>query len=660
MLGVGVGVAPPSQHEKDGNSGPLKILLVGQSEDYYTISTVQNVLAPETLVAENQVTFWWHDRTNDGTAGVQSVALTQDTVANDARVTAGMVAMANTFMRATSRDVHLVMMAVSGTEPRELMDDAFVPSGTKRRWQDDWALHDAATADGIPIHYGWHSWFAAPGTYAADYGKAFAAYLWGRDLNGDLLTYSEAAPLPLSIGGNTWAVSRTLREMFGGDGPQWVAMGGAHRFMDTDPTDLENATTYVGGGSQFSFVNKELATQSWRSLLDNPAFAGRVIKTEMHLNAHAIGRPDGSGGWVDGTHPSGVTDDGINRRARLTAHAILRAMGSESFSLPVVDTAQWQADGSFMEFWSSAGQITTSRLAAGDPALSATYSHWTEVAGVQINGAPAQNAQIVNGRVRVYPNSGMFTNTSLVTFGEGGASGGLMFPEDPLNEFYKNWPVVDVGLSDVPGLPLAHLPDQSVMASTIMGASQFITGPAGPYFVDPVGNLPAGASQFTGTVTFAMDAAQTSNQGYLVGISGLQVQLWANNSNQDVILTVRDNSGGFLVSAASAGSNQFTHGVIVTLTVSIDLVAGFARVWKDGDPLPIIDASFISTDPFFQGVREVQLLANSNGATQLEGTVEYAAAWFEATTDGTQPQSAPYVEISGDDAAVALHPWKLP
>jgi hypothetical protein len=89
-------------------------------------------------------------------------------------------------------------------------------------------------------------------------------------------------------------------------------------------------------------------------------------------------------------------------------------------------------------------------------------------------------------------------------------------------------------------------------------------------------------------------------------------------------------------------------------------VAGFARVWKDGDPLPIIDASFISTDPFFQGVREVQLLANSNGATQLEGTVEYAAAWFEATTDGTQPQSAPYVEISGDDAAVALHPWKLP
>jgi hypothetical protein len=644
------------------NASPLKVLIVGQSEDFYTISTVQNVLAPEPLVAENQVTFWWHDRQNAGLAGVQSVTLTDAAVAGDPRVTAGMVAMANTFIRTTSRHIHLVMMVVSGTEPREVMDDAFVPGGPKRDWEHDWALHQAATADGIPIHYGWHSWFAGPGSYVDDYGKAFAAYLWGRDLNGDLLTYSEAAPLSLAIADKTWQVSRTLRDMFGGDGPKWIAMGGSHRFIDTDEVnDLENATTYVGGATQTSFSQKERATESWRALVRSPAFAGRVVDVGMHLNAHAIGKSDGAGGWTDGTHPSGETDDGINLRARYTALAILRGAGIETFALPIIDNAEWQPDGSYMEFWSNAGPITTLRLARSEPALPATYPHWTNVAGVQIDGVPAQNAQIVNGRVRVYPNSGSFTNTTLITFGEGGASGSLVYPDDPLNEFYKNWPIVDVGLLDVPGLPLSHLPDPAVLASTVEGAPQFTVEPAGPYFMDPAGNLPANAAAFTGTVTFAMDPAQTDNSAYLIGISGLQVQIWANNSNQDVLLSVRDNTGSFLVQSVSGGQNQFILGVMTTLTVSVDLVAGYARVWTDGDPTPIIDASFTSTDPIFQGVREVQMLANgSNGANQFEGVIERVAVWFEATPNGTLPVSAPYAEIAGDDATVAQHLWKLP
>lgn len=453
-------VEPFARRRQSSAAAPFKALLAGQSEDFYTLSPFHNTLPPEPLAAQGMVTFWWHDRVNDGAPGVQSVTLDDAAVAGDARVTAGMVAMANVFLRhLPGREVHLIMLVQSRTEPREVMDDAFVPVNQdgqpKRRWQDDWAVHEAATADGVPVQWGWHSRFAAPGTYADDYAKAFAAYLWGRDLNGGLLTYSEGAPLDLTVGADIWQVSRTLRDMFGGDGPKWIAMGGAHRFAISAEPDMITATTLTGGGPQFPFQNKEGATLSWRSLAEDPAFAGRVADAGMHLNAHSVGRDNGADCWEDSAHPSGWTDEGINYRARQTAHAILRGAGITSFGLPVIGNAEWQEDGSYMECWSSAGPITTLRAAAGDPFLPATHPHWTRVSGVQVDGVPAQRADLAAGRVRVYPNNGgTFTNLSSVTFGDGGGSGTLLFPQDHQNALYRDFPVVDVGLADVPGLSL--------------------------------------------------------------------------------------------------------------------------------------------------------------------------------------------------------------
>lgn len=154
MLGVGCAVTGHTvgQRRQSSAADPFKAVILGQSEDFYVISSGKNILAPEPLVAQGLVTFWWHNRVTDGAPGVQSVTLDDAAVAGDARVTAGMVAMANVFMRhLPGREVHLVMLVQSGTQPREVMDDAFVPSNPeapKRRWQDDWEVHAAATAEG--------------------------------------------------------------------------------------------------------------------------------------------------------------------------------------------------------------------------------------------------------------------------------------------------------------------------------------------------------------------------------------------------------------------------------------------------------------------------------------------------------------------------------
>lgn len=661
MLGLNISVTGCVVHQRrqSGTAVPFKVVILGQSEDFYVISPGKNSLQPEPLVDQGRVTFWWHDRTNNGALGVQSVTLDDTAMEGDARVTAGMVAMANVFMRhVPGRDVHLIMLVQSGTQPREVMDDAFVPNNPeapKRRWQDDWAVHDAATADGVPVQWGWHSWFAGPGAYADDHGKAFAAYLWGRDEAGNLLTYSEASPLGLTIGADTWAVSRTLRDMFGGDGPAWVAMGGSHRFEDYSSTDLQSATTYAGGGVQANFLNKERATRSWRALAESAAFAGRVSRVGMHLNAHSIGEPDGAGGWQDGTHPSGWTDDGINYRARQTAHAILRGAGVTGYGLPVIDNAEWQPDGSYMEFWSSAGPITTLRAAAGDPALPGTYPHWTEVLGVQVDGEPAQNTGLAAGRVRVYPNSGVFTSLSRVSFGEGGGSGNLLFPEDSINALYRDFPIVDVGLTDVPGLPLAHLPDGAVMASTVPGLPTFTSTESGPYFADPA-TVPAGTGAITLTADIALASEPVDNSPTLFSINGLQLRLQPVLPNNFLRMTVKDNSGTTLVNNVSSANGVFTTDVLTTFTCSADLAAGYARVWVDSEL--VIEETFSSTAPAFQTSRRVALLAEAFGSDQSKGTVQRAAAWFEATPDGTLPGGPPHGEIAGGAATVNAHPWK--
>ena len=651
MIGVGLTLGSGAAAAGQGGAGPapFKVAIWGQSEDDRILSSYFHTIPKEPLLAEGRVTFWSHshDPAEPGAAGVRSVLLDATSVATDA-VTPPMIRMANTLIQAMpGRDIHILMMTLSGSAPQEIMDDGFVVSGTKRRWQDDWALHAAATADGIPVGYGWHSWFAAPGSWADNYGQNMCAFLLGRALDGSPLSYSEAAPLDV----NGIQVSRTLRDLYGADMPLWIAPGGAHAFVPLE--DLASATLNAAGGTNTGLWNKQRSTQSWRAAVSDSGLSAYFAGPQIQIQGYANGEDDGTGTWSDQSHPSGWTEEGYNLRVTQIAHAILRGAGLAAWPLPVIDGAEWEPSGAHVDVWSSAGPITTLRRERGDPPLGDGCPHWTDVLGFQIDGAPATRAEIQHdGRVRVYPNAGSFSSATTLTFGEGGATGWIAHDADAQNAAWRDYPIVDLGLYRLSGVPVRPLPADEVLVSTIVGAPTFTTSTAGPYFIDPVAL--GSPSAVTIRVKGSVDFAASGNAVDLAEITGqvLQVQVLTNNGA--LRFYVRNTDGSYLVQAQYAPSGTVQDGVAFDLVVCLDHATGTLRAWVDG--AQVFSASF-GPGTGFQSVRNLALLGEDAG-NMLVGTFDVVEAWKSATPDGTLPGGTPHVSISGPAGVVNAHPWK--
>jgi len=659
MLGSGIGLSlmRSTELKHEGRPtlpdvpsvAPFVTAIWGQSEHQHILLESDDVLPKGELVDQDRVTFWWHDRETDGAGGVQSVTL-NDTTRSTGVVTAAMVAMGNTFMRQMpNRDIKIIMHTQSGTTPTELMDDSFVANNLEgesaRRWQDDWALNAAATADGYVVDHPWHSWFAAPGSWGDNYGQNMFTFIKGRDhVTGNGLSYSEVSPLDV----NGIQVSRTLRDLYAHE-PKWIAASSSHVFVPTD--DLSNSATLAVGGANTSLLNKERSTESWREVIRNPAFSEHFTEEVPHLNGYANGEEQ-AGEWRDQAHPTGKIDAGINRMARQMAHVIMRGAGVTSWAVPAITNAEWQPDGSFMEFWSDSGSITTYRGGTGPGDDS---PHWTDVLGLEINSEPATRAEIQpNGRVRVYPNSGVFTDTTVVQFGSGGASGWVQHDEDAFAGLWDDFPIVDVGLPDLAGVPLGVLPAASVMSSTIEGVSSFQTTDAGPQFNDPT-TVPEGTSALTFRAVLVVDTDGSIDTPDILFLSNSQLRIVATVSGERLMLTVRDSSDARLLNNRRTPTGSFPTGVNNELLVKVDLVAGRALIYMNGDSLPIFDESFTAVDPTWSTSRRFTIL----GPRQFKGSVESLQLWLnEAVLDNSIPVSSPYKEVSGAAAAVNLDPWK--
>lgn len=349
---------PPDPVAPLPTSTPFVVAIWGQSEVDRILNTFSDGQAAnvgidhEPLVDQDRVTFWWHDRTLPGLSGVQSVRLSDATV-QLGLVTRAMVAMANVFMRQLpGRDIKIIMHTQPGTSPVEIMDEA---QANKRDWRDDWALSQAATADGHLVEYGFHSWFAAPGSWGDDYGQNMFAFLTGRDhVTGANLVYLQSDPITV----NGINIQRTLRDIYPHN-PKWIAVSGAHAFIPQQ--DMQNATTDATGKVRAGLVKKAEATASWRKVIRNPKLAAHFTPEVFALHGYANGVDKGDGTWTDHAHPSAETDAGLNRMARQIAHAVLRGAGVTSFPIPSLRRSQEAVDGSYVDFVSDAGPITTAR-----------------------------------------------------------------------------------------------------------------------------------------------------------------------------------------------------------------------------------------------------------------------------------------------------------
>ncbi|MGB3313152.1 MAG: LamG-like jellyroll fold domain-containing protein [Albidovulum sp.] len=562
-----------------------------------------------------------------------------------APLTAAAAAMAATLIATRPGEKFaLVFHTVSGSDPRMLVDD----SNPGRSWAADKALHDFATADGQHVGLAAVSWFAASGGLGASYGEALFPLFSGKTIAGTPVSF----PATITFGaGGSYHADHWFGELYDYARTRWIPYG-PHRF-DID-ADMLNATHYLGGGMQFNLANKEAARGSWRTMLTIPD-ATMFLPLGLEPLNYVNGRDDGAGGWTDISHPSGETSDGLQAWARLTALTVLQSAGLTGWQVPEFDNCLWESAGAWVEVWSSAGPVTTTRLARGEPALGAAHAHWTDVMGFQINGQPAENMQIVSGRVRIFPNSGTFTHTDMVQFGEGGASGMISYPDDHIAGTWKNLPIVDIGAAGLDGVSVRPLADTAILANTLpVGAPSFHSSGTGPYFLDPQ-NVPANTTAITHAARIRFpDLPGSTAMLFSQSATGFDVELMNTGSLR---VTVEDGTGLRTITSATVAT-PLAADVWYDIVCSADQTAKVFRV--------VINGALIATVPFsvpgngvFQSNRALSYLARNSGTLQLAAEVEYLRTWLSATGNGAAPIGAPYKSITGPASSANNDPWKL-
>lgn len=608
----------------------------GQSEPERILSAFyDNTTAPSVADAEAVQIFV-------GAAATPSRHLVSDSQP----YTAAAAAMAATLIAARPGEKFgIIFHTVSGTDPRALVNDA----DTSRLWANDRALHDFVTADGQKVGFAAMSWFAAPGSLGANYGQALYPLFSGRLLNGTSVTF----PADITYGASsTYHADHWFGELYDYAHTKWVAYG-PHRF-DID-ADMQDATHLVGGASQVNLANKQLARESWRAMLAVPT-ATMFLPAGLEPVSYVNGFDDGAGGWTDYAHPAGNTPDGTQALARMTALAVLEAADLVSWQAPVFDNCLWEPTGAYVEVWSSAGPVTTTRLARAEAALPATFPHWTTVMGFQINGQPAQNAQIVAGRVRIFKTGGgNFLNTDTIQYGEGGANGQIQFPEDALNATWKNLPIVNMGVVGLNGIPVRPLPSTAVLANTLpAGTPKFTTSATGPYFLSPT-NVPAGTSAITFAGRFRMATMPaTSAMIFSQANAGFDIEIL--------------NSGVLRANARDGAAVKVINNVLIStglvanvwydIICAIDQVAQTLKVSVNGTLISTVAFS-AAGNGLFQSNRTLSFLARNTATLQFVGEIEYLRVWYSATGSGTAPGGAPVKQILGPASVANADGWKL-
>lgn len=611
------------------------IAIWGQSEPDRIISTFHNTTTPPNVADAEAVQIFY------GAAATP----TRHIVTNAAPLTAGAAAMAATLIaERPGEKFAVIFQTVPGTDPRELVNDA----NPGRSWAADKALHDFATADGQHVGLAAMSWFAAPGNLGSSYGEAMFPLFAAKTITGATVTF----PATITYGsGLSYQADHWFGELYTYAKTRWVPYG-PHRF-DID-ADMQDATHLVGGAVQTNVANKQAARQSWRSMLALSS-ATMFLPATVEPLTYVNGIDDGAGSWTDFAHPAGNTPDGIEAWARLTAHAILRSAGLTNWTVPVFDQSLWESSGAWVEVWSAAGPVTTTRLARGEAALVPGQTHWTEVMGFQINGAPARNTQIVAGRVRIFPNSGSFTYADAITYGEGGATGMVAFPEDYFAATWKNLPIVTTGAAGVNGIPVRPLPAASALTNTLPAPAQpFTTSATGPYFLDPV-NAPAGTTQVTFAARFRLTALPASSS-ILFAQAGTSCDVEILN-NGSLRVNLRDSAAVKVINngLVSAG---LAAGIWYDLVCSADMVAHVFRVRLNGTLIATLSFA-VSGTGLLASNRAISFLARNNATLQFVGSIETLKAWFTGTATGAEPTTTPYKSIAGPAATANADAWKL-
>ncbi|MGB3315930.1 MAG: hypothetical protein WBB85_16130, partial [Albidovulum sp.] len=563
-------------------------------------------------------------------------------------VSSALAAMAETLIDAApGHKFSVIFQTKGGSSPNELVDDG----NATRSWAADKALHDLAVTDGAHVGLAMWLWFGSPGSgFGANYADAIFPLFGKKTLAGADVTI----PGTITHGGGSYNADHWFGELYDYAKTKWVSSG-PHRF-DIN-ADMQNAFQETGGAFNNFLVNMDAARDAWRAATGN-ANATMFLPDSFEHIVYENGRTDGSGGWTDQSH-GGTGPDGTALLARNVALSALDALGITAFTVPEFDSCTWEAAGAYVEVGSSAGNITTTRLARGDAALGTTFPHWSEVMGFYINGVPAENASIVAGKVRILPNSGSFVSSDVLSYGDGGSTGQQQYPEDMLNATWKNLPIVDVGEATVDGVGLRPRPAPSVFANTLAGAAKFTTLAGQTTRFKDLVALPAAMQQITIYVDAAIGAG-FSGGPYLFSVEGtpnLRIQV-LNDGKLRLIMydTTGTNVFNDLILDTITAGNRFK------FTFSIDL-ANTNECWTTFNGVATQRNFTGRAAGFASGVQKLRFLSGIFDNLPFIGDVYELAVWNEYVSGGGNPANDTNLRtngrIVGPAATANAHPWKL-
>ncbi len=580
-------------------------------------------------------------------------------VTTAAPITAGIAAMAATLIAARPGDKFAVaFQTVSGTSYGELVNDAVLP----RQWVNDLALHNLLTDNGkTPVGLAMSTWTASTSGYGDNFIEALFPMFTGRRQDG---TAFAVPGVHTYTGGGSMTLDHTFAEIYDYTKTRWTLFG-PHVF--TPDNDMTNAVTNRSGNTPNpDLANKQKIRAQIRAF---PAQARATVDGSvggvpifigggLDLITYESGVSEvASPFWSDWGHPSGASADGLELRARYLALEGLRAMGLTSWQVPKFDTATWQSDGSYVEVGSTAGPITTVRRVRLEAALPTTFPHWTEVFGWQINGAPARRAEIVAGKVRIFPITAPFTSSDVISYGEGGASGIIEVAEDYVARTWKNSPiVVQASAPGVPGIPVWPMPATTALENTIGGVPYFTSVTPGVYFDDPLDFAKSTDPQSQITIEARLGVNNISTTPVIAAFSGSTLTLDVTPTGT-LRVSLRDSAGLVVLSSVGSASGALPNGVVATVVLSVNLTAGYVRLWVNGTQVLSRDAVSATPLPansgFLGNGRQLTLLAKTGGTSRAFGRVEGFKVWKIATPNGvTSGLGTPYKALAGNAAAV--------
>lgn len=349
-------------------------------------------------------------------------------VSDKSPVSAHIAALSNLLSEAAPGErFHLIFHTRAGTGFQQLLDDA----NSGRNWADDLALHRFALPEGQRPGLGWVDWYNSDAALAERYGSVLFTALMGRGPDGTAVTPGSVPPLGRA------PMDHSFAELYGADMP-W-AIAGPHRF---ELHQFDGPIAAARASVDRLFENPNL-----------PPNISRALEPLTYLN----GNPAWNG---DFSHPDTLDQpqDGMTRLMLLMGNSILRQLGLLSFDLPAFDQARLTENGHVLEVWSSAGPVTTTRLARGETRPQGT----PEVAGFTIDYAPARDASLTQGRVRIR-SATPFAPGTRIAFGGGGIGSEDVERDTRQRQVWRDYPIVDVGQVGLEGIPVKAQTPRAVL-----------------------------------------------------------------------------------------------------------------------------------------------------------------------------------------------------